>query len=391
MRDEDIVMESPTDSPEQIADGLEATMPAEPAPAAAAAASDDTPVEDAQVEEAPIEASADEPSDATPVGEVTPHPHRGTAGRRDRRSVAVPGARKQRQARAVDGAAAAARRTAKAEDTARLTVLEAENAAYRRRLEELAAGRAPTTETPERQPASATTTAVAIPDTHPAVAAAKKVYDDLVASRPNQDDFDDFDKFQIAKDEWLEDRAVAKLNVQRVREGAAVHEQREMITAQQAAQATRTAFEQTVGMAMKRHADYDDVMVHARAAKTAVSDDVGIAVMESNIGGELAYYFAKNQNEVKRINELTPHRQLAELGRIEAKIAAEIRLEAPPRTTPSHTVRTTRAPEPQRAMVGDLPGVAHNKDLNDPNLSQNEYNRLRDEMDVQSGRRARLH
>lgn len=112
--------------------------------------------------------------------------------------------------------------------------------------------------------------------------------------------------------------------------------------------------------------------------------------MESPVGGEVTYYLVSNPQELARLNSLSPHRAIAELGVIEGRIQAAARTTpAAAAPTPRPGARTTKAPEPQKVLLGDFSGASRPKDLNDPNLTLAEYNRLRDEMDIDSGRRVR--
>ena len=46
-------------------------------------------------------------------------------------------------------------------------------------------------------------------------------------------------------------------------------------------------------------------------------------LIESDMGHEIAYWLAKNQTEAKRIAALPPYRQVAEIGKLEDKLAAK--------------------------------------------------------------------
>lgn len=368
MRDADIVMESPTDSPEQIEEGLaHGQTSAEPgAPETIDVAAD---LDAAETD------TADEPI-AEPVGEVTPRVARGEANRDQAPRRSRP------QTKAASGAARGARREAEA----RATVLDAENKALRTRLEELATGR-PAPQAPSA--AAASPTPIVVPDTHPAIAPILAQIEALGA-KPKQEDFDDFEKFQDAKDGWIEERAILRGQANQVRQQAASYEATAYVQADQRAQQTRTSFEATVGTARSRHSDYEAVMDAARKTGHTLGPDVGIALMESPVGGEVVYHLAKHTKELERINGLSPHRQLVEIGQIEARLIAHLKAAAPSTATPPRA-RVTAAPDPQRSLVGDLPSSVQAVDLNDPSLTQAQYNRARDEMDVQSGRRVRMH
>lgn len=373
-------MESTTDSPEQIADGLgvelapETTLETVDTPTgdeAVTAGEGDTAVVDDQ---APVE---EEPA---AEGEVTPEPARVAGPKR----VARP------QRKSADAAAAAARRAADADKR----ILEEENAALRRRLRQLASdpdtatGAATTTVRPAPA-APVVITPDQIPDTHPELSAMQAQIDALGA-KPQQADFEDFDQFENARDQWIETRASLRAEMNTVRKDVARRESIALDAANRAASETAEAFAQTVAAARARHADYDDAMNAAREEGLSVSRELGQALMESPVGAEVLYHLVTNPSEVDRLAALSPTRALTELGMIEGRISARLAGRPGARAAESQArpaARITRAPEPQRTVLGEMPSVATKRNLNDPNLSQAEYNRLRDEMDRESGRR----
>lgn len=371
-QDDDLVMESTTDSPDQIAEGLGLEVSAEPADTEdveveAAAAGED----DAAIADTPLEGA-----DEAPVGEVTTEPARVAAAKPRT-------ARPQRKT--VDSAAAAARRKAEGDRKA----LEAENQALRDRLALAVTGQLPPapaarTEVQGLQPA--VIQAEQIPDTHPRVAAELAKLTALGA-KPKQDAFEDYTAFEDARDEWIENRARIRARTDTVREDVARQASISQTEANRAAQAQHAAFAQTVETTRERHADYDDVMDNARTTGLAMNSVYGPAIAESPIGGEVVYFLATHPEEMQRINGLSPTRGIAELGILEARLSASIRpgQKATPAARP--VARHTRAPEPQEVLLGDMSAPRRARDLNDPKLSFAEYKQQRDEMDRESGRR----
>jgi len=376
--DNDLVMESTTDSPEQIADGLGVELAPETTLETSDAATADEPVIEAGATDVPAEGDeSDQP------GEVTPEVAR----------VAAPKRAPRPQRKTADAAAAAARRQADADKR----VLEEENAALRRRLEQLSTGlvTADATATRPVQAVDAAPVVVApedISDEHPALATVQAQIAKL-GVKPQQADFDDYDAFETARDEWIENRASLKARLNFVREDVARQESIALDAANRAARETAVQFESSVQSARQRYEDYDDVMATAREQDLRVPRDLGQALMESPVGADVLYYLCTNPAEVERITALSTTRALAEIGKLEGRIQARLGGRPGPRgIVPAPTARPgariTRAPEPQRTVLGDMPSTAVKRDLNDPSLSQSEYNRLRDQMDRESGRRA---
>lgn len=373
MADNDLVFESTTDSPEQIAEGLGVVL----APDSGGQDGADATVEDPGSEPEGVEGAGD--PDPAPVGEVTPQATRVTAPR----PVVADKPKSPKPApRSVNGAVAAARR----ESEAKLKVAEAERDAALARVRELAAAHPldPQTQRPAAARVTTTIRPEDIPETHPELVAVQ-VEMTALGKKPVQGDFADFEEFEAKRDQWIEDRATLRSDLNAVRKDVARRETDAIATANRAAAETASAFEQSVSAAKVRHADYDDVMAHVRDDGITVGREIGHLLMESPHGGEVTYYLATHPAEVDRINTLSPARQLAAVVQIEDRLTAT--LGGRPGTPPRPTARTTRAPDPQVHLVGDLPSARTAKDLNDPSLSQAEYNRLRDQMDRESGRR----
>jgi len=118
------------------------------------------------------------------------------------------------------------------------------------------------------------------------------------------------------------------------------------------------------------HDDFDDLMEQVN--DVPVSLTVSEVILASENGPELMYELAKNKEEFARICALPSIAAARELGKIEARIAKQI---------PSKQdiePKTTKAPAPI-APVGRKTSGAARKSIFDPDLSQAEYERLRQE------------
>jgi hypothetical protein len=80
---------------------------------------------------------------------------------------------------------------------------------------------------------------------------------------------------------------------------------------------------------------YDDFEQVAYNPKLPITNVMAETIQSSDIGPELAYYLGSNPKDAERIARMTPLGQAKEIGKIEAKLAAE-----PP------VKRTTSAPTP---------------------------------------------
>lgn len=95
-------------------------------------------------------------------------------------------------------------------------------------------------------------------------------------------------------------------------------------------------------------------------------------ILNSDNGPELAYELAKNPDELRRISELPPIEAARAIGRLESKLASNSSEEK------TEIKKLTKAPKPLEPVGKSTKGVAA-KSLDDPSLSQAEYERLRRE------------
>lgn len=164
---------------------------------------------------------------------------------------------------------------------------------------------------------------------------------------PTQDDFSTYEQYLEAKAEWVADKRVeAKL---------AEREQKE---AQSKVEAERDkvvgTWQHKEESAKAKYVDYSDVLESV--------DDVSIppylqsAIMESDIGGELAYSLASKRAELERIVALKPHAALMELGKLEAKLASQ---PAPEKKLVS------KAPSPIKPLGGKSSGTSEHQPNDD--------------------------
>ena len=107
--------------------------------------------------------------------------------------------------------------------------------------------------------------------------------------------------------------------------------------------------------AREKYEDYDQVVQND---KLAISPTMAQAIMLSDNGAEVAYHLGTNPKEAARIHALSPIVQVKEIGKIEAKLAAD-----PP------VKRTTTAPEPIKPVSARSNGNP-SYDTTDPRSTQ---------------------
>ena len=99
---------------------------------------------------------------------------------------------------------------------------------------------------------------------------------------------------------------------------------------------------------------YDDFEQVAYNPKLPITNEMAETIQSSDIGPELAYYLGSNPKDADRISRMTPLSQAKEIGKIEAKLAAE-----PP------VKRTTSAPAPISPVTARASG-SPSHDTTDP-------------------------
>ena len=89
----------------------------------------------------------------------------------------------------------------------------------------------------------------------------------------------------------------------------------------------------------KQYADYDEVM--EEADEVTIPDAVVPTVTQSPVFEHLKYYLTKHADEAKALYSMAPARAAAAIGKIEAKIEAELSAKKTP-----ETVKVSKAPAP---------------------------------------------
>lgn len=117
---------------------------------------------------------------------------------------------------------------------------------------------------------------------------------------PREDQFATYEEFEQARIDYAVEQ-----RLQTVRQ----LEQRD--------QAART-FEERVTKVRDKLPDFD---LYVGDPTLPITPLMATVIRESDVGPEVAYHLGKNRSEAQRIADLSPHRQAAELGRLEAKLS----------------------------------------------------------------------
>lgn len=92
--------------------------------------------------------------------------------------------------------------------------------------------------------------------------------------------------------------------------------------------------------------DFDDIVA---SSDVVVNDDIRDAILESDVGPQILYHLAENDDVAKRIAGLTPKQALREIGKLEARFEAK---ETKPEPTP---ITRSKAPAPINPLRGSNP------------------------------------
>lgn len=145
---------------------------------------------------------------------------------------------------------------------------------------------------------------------------------------PRLDQFDDFESYMAARVAYEAEKVV---------DGRLTRAQQEAVQRQQSeAQAHAVEnWRDQQAKAAEKYADFEEVVGESDAP---ITPQMSQAIIESEQGAEIAYYLAQHPDEAKAISQLSPIRQIAAIGRLEAKVSEpppKAVTQAPPPITPA--------------------------------------------------------
>lgn len=147
--------------------------------------------------------------------------------------------------------------------------------------------------------------------------------------KPNPDDYKTVGEYVEALTDYKAEQAIAKVAKRDEGKKAA------------------DAWNAQLDAGRKEFADFDEAIDSDLPLTPAMQE----AIIQSNVGYKVAYHLANNPDETKRIAALTPARQAAEIGKIEASLDVQPK--------PREVRRTSTAPEPI-SPIGSVAGRATN-------------------------------
>jgi hypothetical protein len=168
--------------------------------------------------------------------------------------------------------------------------------------------------------------------------------------RPDPGDFDKYDDYIDALTDWKADQAVSK--------------RMEADSTRKVAETRAQTFAERQVQARTTMPDYDEVV---GGSDTPIANHVGESILESDLGPQLAYHFAKNPDALMRLNSMSPTAAAREIGRLEATLSSKPAAPAAP------TKKVSNTPAPAGTL--GTQGRATTPALQ--NLSMEEYTKQR--------------
>jgi hypothetical protein len=123
---------------------------------------------------------------------------------------------------------------------------------------------------------------------------------------PSRDDYDSDIDYIEARATWIADKRVSSI----------LREDEE----KKRTESVREKYQRSMKDASEEYDDFDEVIDDSHIQLTPA---VERAIVESEISGHLSYYLAKHEDEIRRLNSLSPQQVLREMGKLEARIEGE--------------------------------------------------------------------
>lgn len=140
------------------------------------------------------------------------------------------------------------------------------------------------------------------------------------ANKPSVDQYQSYEEYLEALSDWKVEQRLTSERAERERRSREESQRTKAMT-----------YKERVEKARDKYEDYEQI---AHGQHWTPSEAMTEAILESEMGPDIAYYLGNNPDEAARIARLSPASQHRELGKLEAKLSA------PPQTKP------TKAPPP---------------------------------------------
>ena len=181
----------------------------------------------------------------------------------------------------------------------------------------------------ERQAREALEARLAVLERQPAPQAPK------VDEEPQPSQFNDAFEYAKALAEYTADQRIGEMRRQDAEAKEAQERQKVIETWASKVQAAKASMP-----------DFDDIVA---SSDVVVNDDIRDAILESDVGPQILYHLAENDDVAKRIAGLTPKQALREIGKLEARFEVK---ETAPEPKP---ITRSKAPAPINPLRGSNP------------------------------------
>ena len=156
-----------------------------------------------------------------------------------------------------------------------------------------------------------------------------------VDEEPQPSQFNDAFEYAKALAEYTADKRIGEMKRQEAEERQAQERQKVIETWASKVQAAKASMP-----------DFDDIVA---SSDVVVNDDIRDAILESDVGPQILYHLAENDDVAKRIAGLSPKQALREIGKLEARFEVK---ETKPEPTP---ITRSKAPAPINPLRGSNP------------------------------------
>lgn len=152
-----------------------------------------------------------------------------------------------------------------------------------------------------------------------------------VDEEPQPSQFNDAFEYAKALAEYTADKRIEEMKRQESEAKVAQERQKVIET-----------WAQKVQQAKATLPDFDDIVA---SSDVVVNDDIRDAILESDVGPQILYHLAENDDVAKKIASLSAKQALREIGKLEARFEAK-------ETKPEPTVVRSKAPQPIQPIKG---------------------------------------
>lgn len=156
-----------------------------------------------------------------------------------------------------------------------------------------------------------------------------------VDEEPQPSQFNDAFEYAKALAEYTADKRIGEMRKQDAEAKEAQERQKVIDQWANKVQAAKTSLP-----------DFDDIVA---SSDVVVNDDIRDAILESDVGPQILYHLAENEDVAKKIAGLSAKQALREIGKLEARFEAK---ETAPETKP---ITRSKAPQPIQPLRGSSP------------------------------------